>query len=157
MDLMNFLLDRTIARKEGVTDEEALNRIALLGSLVAQSNALLSLLLVQKLARDEVASRRPPVPPAPPAVPRVAPLTTFEQAAKQVESFGFSAVREDLWSRSEPMEVVIAQDPGPFSEAAPGTAVRLVVARLEESKSGEPPILLKAKKLPPPPEPVPVP
>ncbi|HEX6749581.1 MAG TPA: hypothetical protein VF092_19960 [Longimicrobium sp.] len=145
MDLYNFLVDRVVAQNEGVTDEAAANRIALLGSLVAQQNMLLSLILVQKLARDELASRPapPPPPPPPPAVPLVAPLTTFEQASIQVSAAGFHAVRQDLWTRAEPLEVVLAQDPAPFSEAAPGADVTLVVARLEEVKS--PPVVLAAE------------
>ncbi|HET7462470.1 MAG TPA: hypothetical protein VFJ82_14550 [Longimicrobium sp.] len=138
MDLMTFLLDRTVARNEGVTDEAAANRIALLGSVIAQQNMVLSLILVQKLARDEVAARPvpppPPPPPPPSAVPLVAPLTTFDQAQKQVVAFGFNVVRQDLWTRKEPLEVVIAQEPAPFSDAGPGTDVTLVVARLEDKR-----------------------
>lgn len=134
MDLNRFLLDRMIAEREGVTDDAAANRVALMGSLIAPSNMLLALLMVQLLARKEVAAQAPaPPPPAPgpPAVPWVAPLMTYAEAAGRITELGFNPTRPHSWEDIAEIEVVVAQSPAPHARVPPSTDVTLYVAKLK--------------------------
>jgi hypothetical protein len=129
--IAGFLVGRTVAERQGITDDAVLNRLSLLGGVMGSSP--MGLVMTTLLAQREAENNVPQPQPSPPVssiqveVPEVTDLP-FRDAKNKLESLGLAVTRRELYSITTPKDYVIKQSPEPKSIVSQGATVTLSVS-----------------------------
>ncbi len=124
-NVVGFLLGRTMAERENVTDQNAVNRIGLIGGVMGFSPV--GVVLTTELARREGAAAAPATQPgAKVQVPDVVDLSV-EVAKAELNNLGLQAQLAEVRSNAVP-GIVVAQDPKEGTLVSAGSAVTLTVS-----------------------------
>lgn len=129
--IAGYLVGRVVGERQGITDDNVLNRLSLMGGLMGTNpmGIVMTTVLAQREAADTV------VPPSPPPstlpvqveVPDVRELS-FREAEKKLELLGLAVARRELYSITTPKESIINQNPEPKAIVSLGATITLSVS-----------------------------
>lgn len=109
--LTGFLLGRVVAEKQGITDDAAVNKLALMGAMFGGTPT--GIVMTTVLAQREAESAKATQSVTPAIQVEIPDVTdeTFNEAKKRLDSLGLVIVKQELYSLTTSKGHIISQNP----------------------------------------------